>query len=154
MTLLIFAFWVILNGRVTWEIVGIGAAATALAMLFLCRCCDWSLRKEGSVYRVAPLMLGYALTVILEVVKANLALCRVIYRGRPEPVVRTVPIQLKTRMARMVLAKSITLTPGTITLKCKEGELVIHCLTREMAQGLEDTVFERKLRKIEEALHG
>ncbi|MBR1586194.1 MAG: Na+/H+ antiporter subunit E [Clostridia bacterium] len=154
MALILFAFWVILNGRLTWEIAWIGALITALGMLFLCACCDWSLRREGGLYRSVPLLIGYAFTVIVEIVKANLKLCRVVYRGTPDPVVRAIPTALTTRMARMVLANSITLTPGTITLACREGELVIHCLTPDMADGLDDTVFERKLRRIEEALHG
>ena len=54
----------------------------------------------------------------------------------------------------MLLSNSITLTPGTITLSCRGDELTVHCLRPEMARGLENTVFERKLRRIEEALHG
>ena len=154
MALLIFLFWVALNGRVTWEIVWLGAAITVPAMIFLCKCCDWSLKREKALYRAAPLMLGYASTVIVEIVKANLALCRLVYGGKPDAVVRRIPTQLKSRLARMVLANSITLTPGTVTLQCRPGELVVHCLTPRMAQGLEDTVFERKLRKIEDVLHG
>ena len=154
MALLIFAFWMILNGRVTWETLGLGAALAALGMLFLCKACDWSPRREKQLYFALPRIVGYALTVIWEIVKANLVMCRVVYRGRPEPVVRTIHTQLKTRLGRMALANSITLTPGTITLSCRGDELTVHCLTPGMAEGLDQTVFERKLVKIEEALHG
>ena len=154
MAVLIFAFWVVLNGRVTVEIAALGVGVTALAMVFLCKCCDWSLKREGGLYVSVPRMIGYACVVIREIVKANLKLCRVVYRGRPDPVVRVIDTRLKSRMARMILANSITLTPGTITLSCREHELIVHCLTREMAQGLDHTIFEEKLEKIEEALHG
>lgn len=154
MALLIFLFWVALNGRVTWEILGLGAALTAAAMLFLCRACDWSLSREKGLYRALPLIAAYGATVVWEIMKANCRMIPVVYGGRPEPMVRTVKTGLKTRLGRMVLANSITLTPGTITLSCRGEELTVHCLTPAMAKGLEDTVFERKLGKIEEALHG
>lgn len=154
MTVLIYAFWLVLNGRLTWEIAALGAAVTALALLFLFKCCDWSWRKEGGLYRCAPRVIAYFGVLIWEIVKANLTMARVIYRGKPSPVVRTVHTQLGSRLARMVLANSITLTPGTITLSCRGDELTVHCLTAEMAQGLDNTAFEIRLRKIEEALHG
>ena len=154
MTLLVFLFWVALNGRATWEVLGLGAAVTAAAMLFLCRLCDWSLRREWGLYKALPLVIAYAGTVIWEIIKANARMVRVVYAGRPEPMVRTIQTKLTTRLGAMVLANSITLTPGTITLSCQKGELTVHCLTASMAQGLDDTVFERRLLKIEEALHG
>ncbi len=154
MTLLIFLFWVVLNGRVTWEIGLLGAAVTALGLVFLCRECSWSLKKEAKLYRVAPRIILYCLLVIWEIVKANLKTAIVVWRGQTDPVVRTVETSLKTRFGKMALANSITLTPGTITLSCTENRLTVHCLTQEMACGLENIVFERSLLKIEEALHG
>lgn len=154
MALLILLFWVALNGRLTWEIVGLGAAVTALAMLFLCRFCDWSWKKELGLYRACPCIVAFVATVIWEIIKANLALCRIVYRGRPDPVVRVIRTGLKTRMGKMLLANAITLTPGTITLACRGDQLTVHCLTPKMAEGLDDLVFERRLLKMEEALHG
>ena len=154
MALLILMFWVVLNGRLTGEILLLGMGITALAMLFLCKACDWSLKREGKLYLALPRIIGYALTVIWEIVKANLIMCKVVYGGKPDPVVRVIRTDLKTRFGKMALANSITLTPGTITLAVRGDELTVHCLRPDMAEGLENTVFERKLRKIEEALHG
>ncbi len=42
---------------------------------------------------------------------------------------------LKTKQARVVLANSITLTPGTITVTLEEDEYVVHCLDKELAEG-------------------
>ena len=154
MALLIFAFWLILNGRVTLETALLGAGVTALAMGFMCAFCEWSLKKEKGLYRAAPLILDYCLTVIWEIVKANLRICFVVYWGEADAVVRTVKTNLKSRIGKMALANSITLTPGTITLSVRGDELTVHCLRPELAQGLEDTIFERKLIRIEEALHG
>ena len=67
MGLLIFLFWIVLNGRMTLEIACIGAAVTAAAFLFICRMCDWSLKKEVRLYRTLPKIVGYAFTVIWEI---------------------------------------------------------------------------------------
>lgn len=154
MAALTYIFWVVLNGKLTVEIAWLGFVVTVLAMIFLCKCCDWSLKKEWKLYRSLPLAIAYAGVVLWEIVKANMALCRVVYHEKPDPVVRTVQTKLKSRFARMILANSITLTPGTVTLSLKNDELIIHCLKPEMAEGLEDTVFERRLLKLEEVLHG
>ncbi|MBQ6803932.1 MAG: Na+/H+ antiporter subunit E [Clostridia bacterium] len=154
MAVLTYGFWVVLNGKITWEIMLLGLPVAALAMFFVCACCDWSLKKEGRLYRCVPQLIVYAGVVIWEIIKANLVLGRTVYRGRPRPVVRTVETGLKSRFARMVLANSITLTPGTITLSLKGNHLTVHCLTPEMAEGLDCTVFEKRLKKMEELLHG
>lgn len=154
MALLIFGFWVVLNGRWSLEVAALGAGVTGLAFLFLCKACDWSLRREWGLYKALPRIVGYCGTVIAEIVKANLTLCQVVYFGEPEAVVRTIHTRLTTRLAKMALANAITLTPGTITLSVRGDELTVHCLRPEMARGLEDLVFEKKLLKIEEALRG
>ena len=154
MILLIWAFWVALNGRLTFEIAGLGAGFALLLMLFCCAFGDWSWKQEGRLYKALPLIAGYAFVVIWEIVKANLALCRVVYGGKTDPVVRVIHTDLQTRLARMALANSITLTPGTVTLACDGSALTVHCLRPEMAEGLDQTVFEKRMLKIEEALNG
>ncbi len=154
MGLTVFLFWITLNGRLTWEIAGLGAAVTGAAFVFLCSACDWSLKKEIRLYAALPLILDYAATVIWEIVKANLAMFRTVYGGKPDPMVRTIHTALKTRLGRMALSNAITLTPGTITLACEGDELTVHCLTPALAQGLDHLIFETKLKRIEATLHG
>lgn len=154
MALLIFAFWVALNGRWSLEIALIGAGVAALAFLFMCFACEWSLRKECGVIKSGPRIILYCFTVIGEIVKANLKMCRVVYWGEADAVVRVIHTKLQTRLGKMALANAITLTPGTITLSLKDDELTVHCLRPEMAEGLDDLIFEKKLLKIEEALRG
>lgn len=154
MLLLIFGFWVALNGRVTVEILGLGAGITALAMFFLCRFCDWSLKKEGKLYRLLPRLIGYIGILLWEILKANLSLLRLIWAGRPDPVVRVIRTNVQSRLGKMLLANSITLTPGTVTLACRGDELTVHCITEGMAAGLDDLIFEKYLVKMEGLIHG
>ena len=154
MALLFFLFWLVLNGKVNWEIAAFGVAVTALAMAFACKACGWSLSREKRLYLAVPRIIGYIGVLVWEILKANLKTFRVVWGKGPDPVVRTIHTGLATRLGKMALANSITLTPGTITLDCRGDELTVHCLTAEMAEGLDETVFEKKLKRIEAVLHG
>ena len=147
MAVLMYGFWMVLNGRITGELLLLGLPVAGVAFFFMCKFCDWSLKKEWGLYRCIPLIAAYLGVLLWEIIKANLAVSRVIYKGKPAPVVRTVNTTLKSRMARLMLANSITLT-------LTGDEITIHCLTPEMAEGLDHTVFEKRLEKIEEVLHG
>ena len=64
-------------------------------------------------------------------------------------VARFRPEGIDSDTGRVFLANCITLTPGTITGSLKDGEYLVHCLDREMAVGLEDSSFVKKIRRWE-----
>ena len=90
--------------------------------------------------------------MVKEIIKANLAVCHLILTRREvtEPVIVKVHTNLKTETARVILANSFTLTPGTITVSLAGQELLVHCLDKSLSEGMEDSVFVKLLRKMEE----
>ena len=90
--------------------------------------------------------------LISEVIKANFVAIRLIVSPKyeVEPVLVTFRTDLKTDLARTVLANSITLTPGTITVELTDNEYKVHCLDKEMAEGMDESVFVKLLRKMEQ----
>ncbi len=66
-----------------------------------------------------------------------------------EPVVVRFRTDLKTAPARILLANSITLTPGTITVSLEENEYVVHCLDKELAKGINNSLFVTLLKRLE-----
>lgn len=42
------------------------------------------------------------------------------------------------------------MTPGTITVTLTENEYMVHCLDKELAEGISSSVFVELLKKIEE----
>ena len=56
---------------------------------------------------------------------------------------------MKADFGKAILANSITLTPGTITVHVRDDLFMVHCLDRELAEGLEDSEFEQRLEKME-----
>ena len=151
MLLLFFAAWLVFNGRITLEIALFGAAVTGLMFAFVCKFMDYSWEKERTFYKKLPLFSRYVLLLIREIVKANLVVCRMILTRREvmEPVIVKVHTNLRTETARVILANSITLTPGTITVSLTDRELLVHCLDMTLAEGMEDSEFVKLLEQLE-----
>lgn len=151
MLLLFFIAWLIFNGRITLEITVFGVVIAGLMFAFVCKFMDYSVEKERIFYEKLPLFCKYVLLLLKEIVKANLAVCRMILTRKEimEPVIVKVHTDLKTETARVMLANSITLTPGTITVSLAGQELLVHCLDKTLAEGMEDSEFVRLLEKLE-----
>ena len=151
MLLLFFIAWLIFNGRITLEITVFGVVIAGLMFAFVCKFMDYSVEKERIFYEKLPLFCKYVLLLLKEIVKANLAVCRMILTRKEimEPVIVKVHTDLKTETARVMLANSITLTPGTITVSLAGQELLVHCLDKSLSEGMEDSEFVRLLEKLE-----
>ncbi|MCL2093425.1 MAG: Na+/H+ antiporter subunit E [Treponema sp.] len=95
--------------------------------------------------------LAYACTLIYETVKANMMVFRIVYSKHIEidPCLIYFNPKLRGNFARTVLANSITLTPGTITVALNGDQFCVHCLNKEMARGLDSSIFIRLLRRYE-----
>ena len=149
---LFFVAWIIFNGRITWEIALFGVVIALGMFAFVCRFMDYSMAKERVFYKKFPLFCKYVILLIREIIRANLAVCHMILTRKEvmEPVIVKVATHLKTETARVILANSITLTPGTITVSLTEEELLVHCLDKSLAEGMEDSEFVKLLEALEE----
>lgn len=154
MYLLFFAIWVILNGRITLEVVLFGVAVATLMFAFICKFMDYSIRKEIWLFKNFFLLLWYVIVLVVEILKANFAVVKMIFsvKYQVEPALVSFKSPLKTGFANFLLANSITLTPGTITVSMDNGDFVVHCLDKELAVGMDDSVFVHLLKKLEKGV--
>ena len=154
MILFFFIFWVILNGRLTLEIALFGIVISAAMYWFTCRFLDYRPSYDIFLLRNAPTICLYILTLIREIILANLTMARFVFTHQmlPEPAIVFFRPPLKTAMARTILANSITLTPGTITVDMHDGFYQVHCYDKSMAEGIDSSDFVRLLRKMEGTL--
>ena len=152
MFLLLLAVWIILNGKITVEICVLGALISAALFYFMCRYMEYGLRKELLLFRLTPLFIRYFWVLVKEIVRANVCVLKIIVSPElePEPAFVYFDVKFRTGMAKVMLADSITLTPGTITVDVKDDVLWVHALTAEMAEGLKDWHVARQLARIEE----
>lgn len=146
------ALWIIFNGRVTAEVVLIGMVLCAALYAFCCAFLGYSVRQDVAALKRAPLAVKYSLTLIVEILKANRQVLHFIMSPKYEVEPRLIHFHcpVKTELAKVVLANSITLTPGTITVGMEGDEFYVHCLDRDFAEGIETSVFVELLKKMEE----
>lgn len=151
MYILFFLLWLIFNGQITLEIVIFGLLVAAVMYAFICKFMDYSLKKDLIIMKKTGYILQYIAVLIKEIVKANVAVTKLIISSRydVEPKIVKFRTNLKTKTAQVVLANSITLTPGTITVSLQEGEFIVHCLDKELGEGLDTCIFERLLERLE-----
>ncbi len=149
MGLLLFLFWLVLNGRLSFDVIVTGIIASALVLVFMCRFGKWSFQKERLVFLLFPRAAWFAVSLLWEIIKANLSVLMIICRGNADPCIRTIKTGLKTKFGRVMLANAITLTPGTVSVQMLNDRIIVHCLTDKLANELGDMKLEKQLKKME-----
>ena len=150
MCILLLLLWIIWNGKLSVEILLFGVLLTALAFLFAIKVLGYSLASERRFWRNLQLFLLYTVNLIREIFKAALAVALLALdaKGKPDPVIVEFYSGLPTDFQNVLLANSITLTPGTYTLFQDKDHFVVHCLRREYAEGMDSSSFVELLRKM------
>lgn len=145
--LLLLLFWIILCEKFNVEVLIIGIVVTA-TVTYLNR----KFLPSGKV-RIGKLTLYalYLLLLLKEIILANISVAKIVMspRIKVSPCIVRLKTRLKSSLHRAILANSITLTPGTLTLQLNDDELVVHCLMKEYIPDLVHSKFEKLLLKIE-----
>ena len=151
MFFLLFGFWLLLNGRWTGEIALTGAVVCGLIYIFAWKFMGYSPRVEWQLLRRLPRAVGYGLFLIREVALSVWQTIRFIWSPKVtvQPEIVSFHTKLKTNTAKVLLANSITLTPGTITVDFRDDVMLVHCLDESLDAGLEGSQMEEKLMKLE-----
>lgn len=151
MYVVFLVLWIILNGQFTWEIFFFGAVIAAALYAFCCKYMGYSWKKDKRMLKKLPLVLWYVVILLQEIIKANIDTIRMVlsFREEIDPVIVKFETGLRSQAARVMLANSITLTPGTITVALEGDTLIVHALDADFAKGIEHNRFLRILRRIE-----
>lgn len=151
MYLIFFLIWIIFNGQFTWEIAAFGVLVSAVMYGFICKFMNYRPRMDIILCKKFFLIIQYVFVLIKEIIKANFAVIKMILSSRYvlEPAIVRFKTDLKTTPARILLANSITLTPGTITVSLEGDEYIVHCLDKELAKGINSSLFVTLLERLE-----
>ena len=151
--LLLFLNWVILSGKFDAFHLGLGVVS-CLIVTFLSQDLLYHDRTKGLKRRLleAWAFVRYVPWIIWEVVKANVHVLKLAMtrKGYEEmsPRVVTFETYLKTDFAKFVLANSITLTPGTITMLIRGDVFHIHTMSQFLEDDLLTGSIERKVAEV------
>ena len=147
----LYLLWLVLNARITWEILLMGIPVAGLVWFLSLKLFSAAPAEDFRRLRRLPSLLAYLFFLLREVIVSALRILRLIWSpGRPDSAIAEFTPALKTDSARMLLAASITLTPGTITLETEEGHFSVHCLEASSAESLPESAMLRKIQKLED----
>ena len=144
--------WLIFSMRLSVEITVAGIIVSAVVYRFACVHMRYKHKTNFKIIRRLFLGIRYALVLLWETVKANIAVFRIVFRKtiKIEPRIIYFRTDLKTKAARVAFANSITLMPGSVVVALEDDLYCVHCLDGKFVEGIKDSVFIRLLRKIEE----
>ena len=139
----LFVFWVILSGKFDAFHLGLGlltALGVTRATLRIGPPPSPPDGGEPGGGRLRPLRLpAYALWLVGQILGSAFEIARLVLDPRLPISPRLVRIEdrLPHPVARLALAHSITLTPGTVTISCDRSGMVVHAIDARRAVGLE-----------------
>ena len=121
---LCYFFWILLTGSFAWQELVAGAVVSAGVALFSAR---WFVHESPGRFFSGRLfiLIWYCVSIFpWELIKAN---CDMAKRAlspklKINPGIIKVPVDVPTEYGKTMLANSITLTPGTITVDIDEHE--------------------------------
>ena len=148
----LYALWLLLNGQWTTEIAVTGLVISVLLYLFICKFMDYSPKRDWEFFRRIPRLTAYIIYLIGEIFKSSWQTILLIWSPKliVEPEITSFRTKLKTGWGKVILANSITLTPGTITVDVHDDLMLVHCIDKSYGEGLEDSDMEHRVAHVEE----
>lgn len=146
--LVLSALWLLFSGKLDLVHLAYGVVSVGLVMLMTRHLIlAPSVAEENELVR--RLHWGrvavYPLWLLWQIVVSNLQMAAIVLRPRLDidPVILRFEFPVDSPLAKTTLGNSITLTPGTYTLRIREREFVVHSINRPLAAGLEDGSMQR-----------
>ena len=137
---LLFLVWLAVTSSFHWQELSVGIVISLVLSLFLNK---YYLELGLPVFSIKRMVFFaiYSVVLFIEIIKANFDVAyRVIHPKLPiKPGIVIIKTELKQEFARMLLANSITLTPGTFTLDVLGDRLLIHWINVQSEDTAEAT---------------
>ncbi len=137
--LMLAALWWVLSGFAQPLLLGFGAFSVVFT-LWLARRMD-AIDRESHPIHLSFGLLRFWARLIVEIVVSNLQVLSAILSPRAnalQPHFLRVRVRQTSDLGKVILANSITLTPGTVSIALNGDELLVHALTRASGQGVRD----------------
>jgi len=150
--IILLVLWIIFNEKVTLEVLLVGFLVCGLIYMFMLNFLELTKDVDKLILKKIPLAIRYFGVLILEIIKANYAVFKLSMSERYdiEPAIVSFSVDFKWEYSKVILANSITLTPGTMTVELNDNNYVVHCLDKSLAEGLDNSVFVELLKEMEE----
>lgn len=147
---LLMAAWVLWSGYLKPLLLGFGVFSSILVVYLAHRMglTDFHFLEGRFLLRLPR----YWVWLAREVVRSSIEVTRIVLSPKM-PISPTVA-EFRTRCSldldRVILGNSITLTPGTLTLRIEDGHFVVHALTEAAARDILSGEMERRVAALRE----
>lgn len=141
---LLSTMWLLLSGLFDLFHLSLGAISVILVLLINRR---EEMRKDDGFPIKMTRLLVYLAWLAKEMILSALHVARVVIAPRMplDPVLIRFKSKQPNDLARVLLANSITLTPGTLTIDLSGDDFLVHSLTRNTADGVTNGVMQEKV---------
>ncbi len=125
--IVLMVFWVLISNTLQPNVLVTGVIISLFISVFMCGSCGVFSEMKFTPKAIAYTFI-YLIVFIIDLIKSNIDVTRrVLTPSLPiNPGIVEVKTTLKSKFARMLLANSITLTPGTLTVDVKDDSFFIH----------------------------
>jgi len=150
--LFLFGLWFLLSGSYVALLLALGFASSVFVVAIALRM--HIVDRETHPIHLHSAIVFYWIWLTWEIVKANIDVARRVLDPRlpMSPNLLRVKATQKTDLGRVSYANSITLTPGTVSVRVEGDSILVHALTREAAEVLAKGEMDRRVTKIEQVL--
>ena len=147
---ILFLTWVVFSGQMDGFHLTLGIISCAF-VTWLSADLVFDDRHIGFLKRAKEAwgMIGYLAWLLLQIVLSNLHLLKLTFSSRAalQPQIIRYQSSLKSDFEKFLLANSITLTPGTVTIKIIGDTFYIHAISDFSAKGINGEM-EKRIAKI------
>jgi multicomponent Na+:H+ antiporter subunit E len=150
--LIMMGFWILLSGKFDLFHLTLGVLSSALVSYLSA---DILMHDTGKKDRLAIAFrfLAYIPWLLYQIVLSTIHVSFLALHPRMldniDPTIVTFKSRLQSNVARVALANSITLTPGTITIRVEGDIFYVHAISRKAAAGLPGEMEDRLARVFE-----
>lgn len=147
--LVLFGTWLLLSGYFEPLLLAFGVIS-CLAVVWIAHRMDL-VDREGHPIHLGPRMFGYWFWLAAEIVKSNIDVARIIVDPRLPigPKLFWTKASQPSELGQVIYANSITLTPGTVSVRVTGGKILVHALTAQSAAGVETGDMDRRVSALE-----
>jgi multicomponent Na+:H+ antiporter subunit E len=146
---ILFAVWLLWSGQYDPVLLTIGllSCLATVGLLRRMRVLD----EEALPLFLLPRLLIYLPWLAIEVMKSNIDLTwRILHPRLPiQPALILLRTGQRTDVGSVLLANSITLTPGTVSVEVSRGEILVHAISKSAADGLQSGEMDHRVCAVE-----
>ncbi len=158
--ILLLALWVLFSGKLDLFHLTLGVLSSALVALFSSNLFQDQHKKIPARLGEAWRFTGYIFWLLYQIILANLhvvgmALSRRRLKENLDPYIFSFRTVLQNNFSKFVLANSITLTPGTVTIRVEGDMFFVHAISKkaagDLSEGSSVSSMEKRLARVFES---